>query len=78
MTNGYAIVLTRYGARIYRLGPKRFRARAKVRDHDGLVQEVERTGPSASTAENLLKEARSGTLIPRWRDHRGIHRARAR
>jgi integrase len=43
--------------RVYRLGPKRFRARTQVRDHDGVVREVERTGPSASTAENRLKEA---------------------
>lgn len=53
--------------RVYRLGPKRFRARTKVRDHDGRVREVERTGPSASRAENLLKEA----LRDRKRSTRG-------
>jgi integrase len=44
--------------RVYRLAPKRFRARTQFRDHDGVVRDVERTGPSASAAENLLKIAR--------------------
>lgn len=43
--------------RVEKLGPKRFRARAKFRDHDGVVREVERTGSSATAAENLLKVA---------------------
>jgi hypothetical protein len=43
--------------RVYRLGPKRFRARTQFRDHDGVVRDVERTGPSVSAAENLLKVA---------------------
>jgi integrase len=43
--------------RVYRLGPKRFRARTQVRDHDGVIRDVERTGSSASGAEQLLKVA---------------------
>ena len=43
--------------RFYRLGPQRFRARTVVRDHDGVVRDVERTGRSKTAAEALLKEA---------------------
>ncbi len=43
--------------RVEQLGPKRHRARAKVRDHDGVVREIERTARSATAAENLVKEA---------------------
>jgi integrase len=42
--------------RVEHLGPKRFRARAKVRDHDGVVREIERTARSSTAAENLVKE----------------------
>ena len=43
--------------RVYRLGPRRFRARTQVRDHDGVIRDVERTGPSTAAAENLLRIA---------------------
>jgi integrase len=43
--------------RVYRLGPQRFRARTQVRDHDGVIRDVERTGRSKAAAEALLKEA---------------------
>jgi hypothetical protein len=43
--------------RVYRLGPKRFRARTQVRDHDGVIRDVERTGTSQAGAENLLRVA---------------------
>jgi hypothetical protein len=42
---------------VYRLGPKRYRARTQVRDHDGVIRDVERTGSSAAAAENLLRVA---------------------
>src|SRR4051812_50000374 len=41
--------------RVYRLGPKRYRARTQIRDHDGVIRDVERTGQSAAAAENLLR-----------------------
>lgn len=40
--------------RLYRLGPRRWKARTKVRDHDGIVREVERTGTSRTDAEYRL------------------------
>jgi integrase len=43
--------------RIYRLGPKRYRARTQIRDYDGVVRDVERTGQSGAAAEILLKAA---------------------
>jgi integrase len=43
--------------RVYRLGPKRYRARTQVRDHDGVIRDVERTAKSAAAAENLLRVA---------------------
>jgi integrase len=43
--------------RVYRLGPGRFRARAWIRDHDGVVRDIERTGTSRADAMNLLKVA---------------------
>ncbi len=43
--------------RLYRLGQRRWRARTKFRDHDGVVREVERTGTSRAAAEQRLKLA---------------------
>ncbi|MFE7200704.1 tyrosine recombinase XerC [Pseudonocardia alni] len=43
--------------RVYQLGQKRYRARTSYRDHDGVVRDVERTGPSRSGAENALRLA---------------------
>ena len=43
--------------RVYRLGPKRYRARTQFRDLDGMIRDVERTGPSQAAAENLLRVA---------------------
>jgi integrase len=43
--------------RLYRLAQRRWRARTKFRDHDGVVREVERTGTSRADAEQRLKLA---------------------
>jgi hypothetical protein len=43
--------------RVYKLGPRRYRARAKFRDHDGVVREIERTGPCRAAAEIMVKTA---------------------
>lgn len=43
--------------RVERLGPKRYRARAKVRDHDGVVRDIERIAASRTAAEIRIKEA---------------------
>jgi integrase len=43
--------------RVYQLGPKRYRARTQVRDHDGVIREIERTAPSRAAAENRIREA---------------------
>ena len=43
--------------RTVRLGPGRFRARAKYRDYDGATRPVEQIGGSVTAAENTLKEA---------------------
>jgi integrase len=40
-----------------KLGPHRFRARAKYRDYDGITRKVERAGASRTAAENNLKQA---------------------
>lgn len=37
--------------RIYKLGPKRYRARTQFRDHDGVIRHVERVGSSSAGAE---------------------------
>jgi hypothetical protein len=39
------------------LGERRFRARAKYRDYDGVTRKVERAGTSRTAAENNLKQA---------------------
>jgi integrase len=43
--------------RVETLGPRRFRARAQVRDHDGQIRPIERTATSSEAARNRLKEA---------------------
>ena len=43
--------------RVEQRGPKRFRARTQYRDHDGVVRDVERTGPSKAAVENTLRAA---------------------
>lgn len=43
--------------RVYRLGPKRFRARTQVRDNDGVIRHVERMGASDAGARQLLVAA---------------------
>lgn len=43
--------------RCYKLGERRFRARTKYRDYDGVVREVERTGTSKNGAINRLQKA---------------------
>ena len=43
--------------KIYEVGPRRFRARTRYRDYDGVTRPVERVGSSRTTAENNLKEA---------------------
>jgi hypothetical protein len=43
--------------KIYELGPRRFRARAKYRDYDGVTRPVERVGTSREQAANRLREA---------------------
>ncbi|SDN55034.1 Site-specific recombinase XerD [Allokutzneria albata] len=42
---------------VYKVGERRFRARTKVRDHDGVVRQVERWGTSKTAAEMNLKTA---------------------
>jgi integrase len=47
-----------YGTiKTYPLGEKRFRARAKYRDYDGVTRQVERVGTSRTAAGNNLKRA---------------------
>jgi integrase len=41
----------------YELGPRRFRARTRYRDYDGVTRPVERIGTSITAAENNLKAA---------------------
>ncbi|MER5672567.1 site-specific integrase [Pseudonocardia alni] len=43
--------------RIYKLGPKRYRARTQFRDHDGVIRHVERVGSSSAGAEQTLLTA---------------------
>src|SRR5690606_14514415 len=43
--------------RVYKLGPRRVRARTNYRDYDGVTRPVERIGRSKADAENRLKEA---------------------
>jgi integrase len=43
--------------KIYELGPRRFRARAKYRDYDGITRPVERVGTSREQTANRLREA---------------------
>ncbi|WP_208268252.1 site-specific integrase [Actinomadura nitritigenes] len=43
--------------RFQKLGPRRVRARANVRDYDGETREVARFGPTQAAAERRLKEA---------------------
>jgi hypothetical protein len=40
-----------------KVGPKRVRARARVRDYDGVTRPVTRYGPTRAAAERRLKEA---------------------
>lgn len=43
--------------RVYKLGPRRVRARTNYRGYDGVTRPVERIGRSKADAENRLKEA---------------------
>lgn len=51
--------------RFQKLGPRRVRARANYRDHDGEVREVTRYGPTQAAAERRLREAIRDRTAPR-------------
>ncbi len=50
--------------RIEKLGPKRFRARARFRDYDGITRDIEATDTTGPAAERTLKAELRGRATP--------------